>query len=135
VTVPDHKITSGWLGEPPATDAEFASAEQRLGVLLPTPPIALFSQRATALTASAHSSTGSRMPPKSNGSAFVIRIGSTRGKAVTMTTFRQRNTWPILKTVFSEVRISSNDSESNSDVAKKPAGRQTQRDSLNVYRI
>lgn len=34
-SMPDHKITSGWLGEPGATEAEIASAEQRLGMRLP----------------------------------------------------------------------------------------------------
>lgn len=34
-TVPDHKTTAGWLGEPGASEAEITSAEQRLGVRLP----------------------------------------------------------------------------------------------------
>jgi cell wall assembly regulator SMI1 len=35
VTMPDHKLSSGWLGENGATEEEIASAEHRLGVRLP----------------------------------------------------------------------------------------------------
>jgi len=33
--VPGHKAAANWLGEPGASEAEIASAEQRLGVQLP----------------------------------------------------------------------------------------------------
>ena len=35
LAISEVKIASGWLGEPGATEAEIASAEQRLGVRLP----------------------------------------------------------------------------------------------------
>jgi hypothetical protein len=35
VSMPDHKLSSGWLGEEGASEAEIACAEQRLGVKLP----------------------------------------------------------------------------------------------------
>jgi cell wall assembly regulator SMI1 len=35
VSVPDEKVNLGWLGEPPATEEELATAERRLGTTLP----------------------------------------------------------------------------------------------------